>query len=119
MLQLLKLTSFTILFNLFQMILGDEIKYNPEIYNIQLPSGVKYYIKKDANPCPRKAEIQEFVSFHFNVSLIEGENVKYFSSSRTKLAPVSITLGITGALPTGKSGASLEGVRLGCPVFHF
>ena len=109
MLQLLKLTTFTILFNLFHMILGDKIKYNPELYNIQLPSGVKYYIKKDVNPCPRKAEIQEFVSFHFNVSLIEGESVKYFSSSRTKV-PVSITLGITGALPTGKSGASLGGV---------
>ena len=109
MLQLLKLTTFTILFNLFHMILGDKIKYNPELYNIQLPSGVKYYIKKDVNPCPRKAEIQEFVSFHFNVSLIEGESVKYFSSSRTKL-PVSITLGITGALPTGKSGTSLGGV---------
>ena len=94
-------TLFTILFN---KILGEHIKYTPEIYNIQLPSGVKYYVKKDVNPCAPKALIQEVVTFHYTLSIIEGENVKYVSTSRTK-KPVSVTLatlGITGVLPAGK-----------------
>ena len=95
---MLKSTLLTILF--FTIVRGQKI-YNPEIYNVQLASGVKYYVKKEANTCIQKASAQEEVTFHYTLSILNGENIKYFSSTRKK-RPIRTHLSITGVLPTGK-----------------
>ena len=52
MLQLLKFTLFSILFNtVLGELSGEKVTYTPEIYNIALPSGVKYHIKKEVDSC--------------------------------------------------------------------
>ena len=72
-----QIIKFTVLFNIV-----TGVKYNPETFNIALPSGIKYHVTKDKSSCPEKAQRGQTISFRYTVVLIDGENVRHIHSDR-------------------------------------
>jgi|ERR1712037_26565 len=70
--------------------IGPKSSYAPETYNVLLPSGVKYKVTKEVNKCPHRALIDQHVTFHYSVTLVEGWK---FIGSTFKKEPFSFVLG--------------------------
>ena len=107
MLQWFKSTLFSILFNIIfgepplKYPLKEQVEFNPAIYNIDLPSGVKYLVKIKVDSCKQKAKVEQKVTFHYILLLYDGKNLTHSGTSRTT-KPVTNVLSITGKIPIGK-----------------
>ena len=107
MLQWFKSTLFSILFNIIfgepplKYPLKEQVEFNPAIYNVDLPSGVKYLVKIKVDSCKQRAKVEQKVIFHYILLLYDGKNLTHSGTSRTT-KPVTNVLSITGKIPIGK-----------------
>ena len=107
MLKWFKPTLFSILFNItfgeppLKYPLIEQVAFNPAIYDIDLPSGVKYFVKKKVDSCRQKALVEQKVTFHYILLLFDGKNLTHSGTTRTT-KPVTNVLSITGKIPICK-----------------
>ena len=79
----------------------NVLEYNPDIYNIGRPSGLKYRVILGFNSCKKKAQAEQKVTFHYILSFLEG-GLMYEIFRTNKTHPTSHALGIHMRMPAGK-----------------